>query len=75
MSAEDGTVEVIHLWSSPRSVSTSLMYAFAQVQLQLHITLLRYECQFRVSILILCALFYRFWIFRGDAVPMCVFTI
>ncbi|KAL1536236.1 branched-chain-amino-acid aminotransferase-like protein 1 [Salvia divinorum] len=25
-----GEVEVIHLWSSPRSVSTSLMYSFAQ---------------------------------------------
>ncbi|KAL0413438.1 UNVERIFIED_CONTAM: Branched-chain-amino-acid aminotransferase-like protein 2 [Sesamum radiatum] len=27
---ENGEVEVIHLWSSPRSASTSLMYSFAQ---------------------------------------------
>ncbi|KAH6814839.1 D-aminoacid aminotransferase-like PLP-dependent enzymes superfamily protein [Perilla frutescens var. frutescens] len=33
--AAEGMVEVIHLWSSPRSVSTSLMYSFAQVQLRI----------------------------------------
>lgn len=28
---EEGRVEVINLWSGPRSLSTSLMYSFAQV--------------------------------------------
>ena len=27
-------IEVIHSWSAPRSLSTSLMYSFAQVQIQ-----------------------------------------
>jgi hypothetical protein len=27
----EGEVEVIHSWSAPRSLSTSLMYSFAQV--------------------------------------------
>ncbi|XP_073141850.1 branched-chain-amino-acid aminotransferase-like protein 1 [Henckelia pumila] len=30
MAEEGGEVEVIHMWSTPRSVSTSLMYSFAQ---------------------------------------------
>ncbi|KAL2230554.1 UNVERIFIED_CONTAM: Branched-chain-amino-acid aminotransferase-like protein 2 [Sesamum indicum] len=30
MGENGGEVEVIHLWSSPRSASTSLMYSFAQ---------------------------------------------
>lgn len=32
MAEREGQAEVIHLWSSPRSASTSLMYSFAQVQ-------------------------------------------
>jgi hypothetical protein len=27
-------VEAIHLWATPRSLSTSLMYSFAQVPIQ-----------------------------------------
>ncbi|GFP93225.1 branched-chain-amino-acid aminotransferase-like protein 2 [Phtheirospermum japonicum] len=30
MAETEGDVEVIHMWSSPRSTSTSLMYSFAQ---------------------------------------------
>lgn len=30
MAEEGGEVEVIHMWSTPRSVSTSIMYSFAQ---------------------------------------------
>ncbi|KAL6557916.1 hypothetical protein OROMI_018266 [Orobanche minor] len=30
MAESAGEIEVIHMWSSPRSTSTSLMYSFAQ---------------------------------------------
>ena len=35
MAENENTVEVIHAWCTPRSLSTSLMYSFAQVLLLL----------------------------------------
>lgn len=39
----ESEVEVIHSWSAPRSLSTSLMYSFAQVSLS-HSHLFSCQC-------------------------------
>lgn len=38
----ESEVQVIHAWSAPRSLSTSLMYSFAQVPSQLMI----FQCHY-----------------------------
>lgn len=68
-------VEVIHLWSSPRSVSTSLMYSFAQVRLSLYSYLFFIVCDIHICFVVKYAIDWPFFFQESCSLTHSLFSV